>query len=247
MKSNLRISALLFLTLGFLAACRGGNATPGPLVFNPPPWQDGEVHTFRLTDVDGKPAGVATFTFTAGVDDKGEPGWTVERRVDAQGAVETVTTKVGGKGFRPTASLLERTGVDGSTETVDAAYKGAEVLMTLTSRDDVTSLQRVEVPSDVRDSATLPMLVRALPLARNYATRINSFVPIMGILDMVQVRVTGEAEVTAPAGTYRTWVVELALPDVTSTAWVAQEAPFPLVKYYDGRNKGTYELENFQP
>jgi hypothetical protein len=238
---------MLLLTLVFLAACRGGNATPGPLVFNPAPWQDGEVHTFRLTDVDGKPAGRATFTIEAGTNDKGEPGWTIERRVDAQGDVETVTTKVGGKGFRPTASFLERTGPDDGTEMADAAYSGAEVLVTLTSKDGVTSLQRVEVPSDVRDSTTLPVLVRALPLARTYATRINSFVPIMGILDSVQVSVTGEAEVTVPAGTYKTWIVELALPDVASKAWVAQAAPFPLVKYYDGRNKGTYELEEFQP
>ena len=161
--------------------------------------------------------------------------------------METVTTKVGGKGFRPTASFLERADPDGNTESVDAAYDGAEVLMNLTSKDDISSVQRVEVPSDVRENTTLPMLVRALPLARTYATRINSFVPIMGILDSVQVRVTGEAEITVPAGTYKTWVVEFALPDVTSTAWVAQAAPFPLVKYYDGRNKGTYELEHYQP
>ena len=98
------------------AAGRRGRSSSTPA----PPWQDGEVVYFRLTDVDGKPAGVATFAIDAGTNDKGEPGSTIERTVNAQGAVETITAKVAGKAtarLPPTSSA----GIDGSAEWVDAA------------------------------------------------------------------------------------------------------------------------------
>src|SRR5690606_19291096 len=114
--------------------------------------------------------------------------------------------KVGAAGFRPQSSYLERSNAAG-TETVDAQYGGPEVNMELTSRADVMTTQRVEVPSDVREMASLPMIARALPLARGYATQLNGFTPIVGLLDRVTLSVVGDEQVTVPAGTYDTWVV----------------------------------------
>ena len=228
-----------------LAAC-GSQATPVPLLFDAAPWQSGEQHSFALTDVDGKPAGTANFMISAGVDDAGERLWVIERTVDAQGDQETIRVKVEESGFRPHSSYLERSSV-GGTESVDAQYRGSDVDMTLYSKQNIMSVQRMQIPSDARDTATLPMLVRALPLAKGYATELNSFLPIVGLLDRVTVRVTGEEDVTAPVGTYKTWVVEIDMGDSKSKAWVAQVAPFPLIKYVDGRNKGTFELSEFKP
>ena len=99
------ITALLAgLVLALLAAC--SKPTPTGLIFNPAPWQDGEQHTFRLTDVDGNRAGTATFTMTGGTNDTGEAMWSIERVISAQGDTETLTMKVGAAGFRPQSSYL---------------------------------------------------------------------------------------------------------------------------------------------
>ena len=235
---------LAVLALNLLAAC--SRPAPVGLIFNAAPWQTGETHAFRVTDVDGNRAGVATFSMTASVDDAGAATWLLTRTTQTQGDTETITTTVSAAGFRPSSSLLTRTSAAGA-ETVDASYNGPAVEMVLTTRADVQTNQRAEVPSDVREMATLPMLARALPLASDYATQINTFLPVAGLLDRVTLRVVGDEQVTTPAGEYDAWVVTLDTGDAVSRLWIDKAAPYPLVKYIDGRNKATFELESFIP
>jgi hypothetical protein len=215
-------------------------------VFNAAPWQDGEQQVFAVTDIDGRAAGMATFAVNEGQNDNGEPLWVIERAINAQGDQEAITVKVDEQGFRPQSSYLERTNATG-TESVDAQYNRGQVDMTLNTRQNNLSMQRAQIPSDARETVTLPMLVRALPLAKDFATQINAYLPIAARLDRVTIQVLGAEEVTVPAGTFQTWVVELDMGDSQSKAWVAQAAPYPLIKYYDSRNKATFTLTQFQP
>jgi len=237
--AGLAMTAIAMLSL---AAC--SQPTPVPLLFNPAPWQSGEQHAFAVTDIDGKSAGIATYTISDGQNDAGEPLWVIERMVNTQGDQEINTVKVSDAGFRPQSSYLERTSAEGA-ESVDAQYNSGQVDMTLKTRQSNVSLLRAQIPSDARETATLPMLVRALPLAQGYATQINSYLPIASLLDRVTVKVSGEEEITVPAGAYKTWVVELDTGNAQSKAWVAQTAPYPLIQYIDGRNKATFALTQF--
>lgn len=233
---------ILFLFASFIVGC--SQATPVGLVFNLAPWQDGEEHVFRITDVEGRFAGTMRYTMTAGVNDQGQPLWSITRTTLAQGDQEDLTVKVLATGFRPQSSFLERSNAAGR-ETVDAQYNGPAVDMVLTTRADVTTTQRFEIPSDVRESGTLPMIARALPLARNYATRLNAFLPIVGLLDRVTVRVVGDEIIKTTVGDFDAWVVTLDTGNSISRLWIAKDAPHPLVKYIDGRNRATYELESY--
>jgi hypothetical protein len=233
--------AVLLLLLG---AC--SRPTPVPLIFNAAPWQSGEQHVFAITDKDGKPAGTATYTVTGGENDAGEKLWSMERVVNSQGAVETVTVKVSEQGFRPASSYLERTSAAG-TESVDALYTGSQVDLTLITRQNNMSVQRSQIPSDARETATLPLIVRALPLAQGYATQLNSFLPVAELLDRVTVRVAGEEEVTVPAGNFKSWIVELDTGDAVTRMWIAQTPPYPVVKFVEGRNQAEFELAQFRP
>ena len=119
--------------------------------------------------------------------------------------------------------------------------------MLLNTRQNNMTTQRASVPSDARETVTLPMLLRALPLADGYATQINVYMPVAGQLERIDVQVTGEEALQTKAGSFVTWVVELNTRDAQSKAWIAKEAPHVLVKYLDGRNKAILQLTQYQP
>jgi len=233
---------LLLLAVMVLAGC-GGQGTPQPLLFGPAPWPSGEQSTYTLTNAGGQQAGSAVYA----LDSIGANGdaWQLVRTITALGSQETMTITMDAAGFRPQTSQLERVNA-GARETVDATYTSGQVDMTLTTRQNIMTVQREQVPSDARETVALPMLLRALPLAKGYVTQINTFLPVAAQLERITVRVSGEETVQVPAGSFATWTIELDAGDAQSKAWIAQEAPYLLIKYVDGRNKATLELSGMQ-
>jgi hypothetical protein len=226
-----------------LSAC--SQAQPVPLLFQDAPWANGEQHTLSLTDSDGQQVGSAVYTLTSTAGSGGEPLWAFAREINAIGSQEVITVTMDAQGFRPQASRLVRVN-QGAQESVEASYNAGQVDMSLTTRQNVMTVQRAQVPSDSRETVTLPMLLRALPLANGYATQINVYMPIAAQLERIAVQVTGEETVATDAGSFATWVVKLQSRDSESTAWIAKEAPYMLVKYLDGRNNATLELTEYQ-
>lgn len=227
----------LYLTL--LAACSAPD--PQPLLFGDAPWRGGEVSEYRVTDVNGAYAGTARYDLTR----LDEATWSLRRETLAQGTQEIVVVDMSVGEYRPTLATMVRIDSSG-TEQVRTTYSGSQANLELTSKQNVTTQQRVAIPSDARDQRSLVMLARALPLAADYATRLNSFLPIVPILDRVTLSVQGREEVEVPAGTFDAWKVRLDMGDSETLLWVGVDAPHPVVKYVDGRNRGTYELTDFQ-
>lgn len=232
--------ALLFLFVFVLAACTGPEIQA--LRFGAAPWQDGETSAYRITDDNGAVVGTARYVLTA----LGEDGWTIHRDVQAPDAQEQVEVTVDGTGFTPRVATQVRTEPDGVLR-VTTTYSGGQADLVLTNKLDMQSNERVSVPSDARDARTVAMLVRALPLAQGYAARLNSFTPLIPLLERVTVSVAGQEEVQTPAGTFEAWRVELEAGERDSTLWIAVEPPHALVKMMDGTTGGTFELTEFQP
>lgn len=238
----------MLLLLALLLGGCGSSATPQPLIFGPAPWPAGEQSIYSLTDADGQQAGSALFTLSsvagAGQSNAAETddaAWQLVRAITALGSQETMTVTMDAAGFRPQTSQLLRISADGS-ESVDAIYNSGQVDLTLSTRQNIMTVQREQVPSDARETVTLPMLLRSLPLAEGYATQVNAFLPVAAQLERITVRVTGEETLQTAAGSFAVWVVELDAGDAQSKAWIAKEAPYPLIKYIDGRNDATLEL-----
>lgn len=231
---------LLVIFLAMLAGCSQPEIQP--LRFNDAPWQPNEVSSYQLTDINGNYAGIARYDLTRHGDDR----WNLRREINAQGTQEIIAVDMTRSEFRPIESTLIRMARDG-TEVVSAKYSSGQVNMELTTKLNIQTVQRVSIPSDAREQTTMVMLLRALPLAEGYAVRLNVFLPIVGILDRVTVTVLEPAQVTTAAGTYETWRVRMATADSTTEAWVATQAPYPVVKFVDSRNGGTFELSEFQP
>lgn len=231
---------MLALLVLLLAGC--GQPEIQPLVFNAAPWQPNEVSTYQVTDVNGNYAGSARYDLMQMEGDL----WNLRRETNTQGTQEIVTVDMTQTGFRPTQSTLLRIANNG-TEAVSATYGGSEVNLELTTRLNITTYERVSIPSDAREQVTLVMLLRALPLAEGYGVRLNIFQPILGTLDRVTASVEGKEQVTTDAGTFECWWVRMETPDSQTEAWVATQAPYPVVKFIDSRNDGTFELSEFQP
>jgi hypothetical protein len=227
----------------FLLALVAGCSQPDiqPLTFNEAPWQANEASTYQLTDLNGNPAGTARFDLTL----PEGANWNLRREIDAQGTQEIVSVDMSKTGFRPLQSTVMRIAKDG-TEIVKSVYNGSDANLELTTKQNITTMQRVNIPSDAREQATLVMLLRALPLAQGYAVHMNIFLPVVGILDRVTVTVVKQEQVDVPAGSYDTWYVQMKTEDSQTEAWVGTQAPYPLVKFVDSRNGGTFALSEFQ-
>ncbi len=234
--------AVVFILALLMAAC--GGAEPQPLIFGEPVWRSGEISDYQVTDRTGKLAGTAMVTLIAG-NEENPGGWTLRREITA-GQFEVATVLMMGKGYGPVKSYLTRTD-DTGTQKVEAVIDRAQVDISLTTRQGVTTYQRVSVPSDIRDERTLLTIARTLPLAEKYATRINSFLPIVGIVERVAGEVRKRERGTVPAGEYDAWLVEFSPPDRTTQAWIGVDAPHPVVKFIDARSKGLFELTKFLP
>ena len=227
-------------SLFFTLSC--GSAQPQPLIFGEPVWTDGENSAYRVTNREGRIVGTATYQVDRLAQDG---GWTLIREIIDAGVSEQATIEMQPVGYRPVYSHLVRT-FGGGKQVVETQFEGAQVDIALTNRQGAKVYQRVQVPSDIRDERTLLLIMRALPLAQGYATRINSFLPVAGQMERVALQVRRSESVTVPAGPFDTWVVELKANDRTTKAWVAQTAPFPVVKFIDGRSQATFELTGFE-
>jgi len=237
----MRLYCLLLLSLFLLTAC-GATPEPQALRFGAAPWQDGEESTYAVAGNESDTTGSAFFSATSG-----DGLWTLRREITALGDQEITVIETGTEGFRPQSSTLVRLLADGAVEQVRSVYSGTAADLELTTRQKVTTFERFNIPSDTRDQRSLPFLVRSLPLAEGYATRINTFLPITGILERVTVSVISREQVSVPAGSYDAWRVRLDTGDSVSHIWVGVDAPHPVVKFDDGRAGATYELQQFTP
>lgn len=226
-----------------LAAC--GQPDIQPLSFNRAPWRAGESSTYQIT-AQNSVAGTARFDMLQGDHKSNAGGWSLRREIQAQGVQEFFTVEVDQEDLRPSTSILTRISDQGKSSE-QATYNNGAVDIKLTSVMSVTTNHHIDVPSDIRVEPTLVQLVRALPLATGFATRLNSFVPATGLLERITIQVVKDEQITVPAGTFQTWRVELDTGTSKTSIWIGREAPYPLVKYIDGRNEGTFELVEYKP
>ncbi|MBX3002255.1 MAG: DUF3108 domain-containing protein [Caldilineaceae bacterium] len=247
--SSFRVWDLWWMIFAFVAiilvvGCAAPD--PQPLLLGEPVWQSGERSTYRVTNREGNVVGTAQVEITADNDFVAGEGWTFQRQIVDIGVSEAVTVEVQARGYLPTFSATTRTLAQGQ-QVIAATHNQAQIDIALTSAQGSTVYERVNAPSDVRDERTILPLLRTLPLRQGYATFINSFFPLTGFTERLAIRIVRSEQVTVPAGVYNAWLIEARTTDRTTRAWIATEAPYPLVKFVEGRSQGIFELTNFEP
>jgi hypothetical protein len=241
---NLWKIASVFVLIFLTAGC--ASPDPQPLLLGDAVWQSGESSSYRVTNREGNVVGTAQVEIIANGELSESEGWTFQRQIVDVDVSEAVTVEVQARGYLPLFSTTNRTQAQGE-QLIVATHDQAQIDIALTSAQGATVYERVNAPSDVRDERTILPLLRTLPLRQGYATFINSFLPLTGLTERFAIRIVRSEQVTVPAGVYDTWLVEVKTADRTTRAWIAQEAPYPLVKFVEGRSQGTFELTNFEP
>lgn len=231
------VTLTLFLTL---AGCGVGSAEFQSLSVGEAPWTDGEVTLYQITNSAGEDAGQMRITLST-LDSESR---LMQREVGGLFR-ENLEITMKASNLRPIGSHLTRTHNDGE-EQITATYNGSKVNMQFTTKRNVTTDEQVSIPSDSYDYRSIMMLLRALPLENGYATKINGYLPISGSLERMEIIVNRSETVEVPAGSFQTWKVLMNTRSNRSTAWLSAEAPYLLVKYEDGANGATFELQSVE-
>ncbi len=246
MKNVLRVACCV-LTLGLLAAC--WQAELEPLRIGAAPWRAGEAHLFGVTALDGNYAGTARFEVREGNsagNNSAPADWLIRRTTDAQGNLEVFDVTLDSERLRPVQSswvLTNSTGI----ESIQTVIQDGLASMTLTSTQSQIHTEQRTLSSDTYDSYTINLLLRTLPLTEGYVAQLNIFTSLTGVSERATVSIGGLEQIGVPAGTYKTWKIDVLVGQSESNVWIGAESPFPLVKYMDARNGATYELIEFLP
>ncbi len=227
--------------MAVLAGCGGGGSADfQPVRVGEIPWSDSEVTLYQITNANGDDAGQMRISLSD-VDAESK----LMRREIGGAFREDLAIIMKANNLRPIESSLSRPHTDGE-ETIIAVYNGSRVSMQFTTKRNITTDQQASIPSDSYDYRSIMMLLRALPLESGYATKVNGYLPISGALERMELIVNRGETVEVPAGSFETWKVLMNTSSSRSQAWISTEAPYLLVKYEDGSNGATFELQSVE-
>lgn len=240
MKQWSRMALVAGIVLVLLVGC-GGPAVQ-PLVFNPAPWQDGEVTGYVVRDANGAELGAAQWTWRRTAD-----GWTQAYELNLAGRIDRGEVAVGDDlSMRSAWREVGGTRYEAlyATDGITISTTPSTALPSAQDDSGATTAKTLKPVASAIDNDVSLQIQRALPLAAGYATRYTDVIPTTGLTAPVKLTVTAAETVTVPAGAFATWRVELDFGSGKHDAWYGQEAPYPLVKYRNRASGAVFELQS---
>jgi hypothetical protein len=224
--------ALLLPTLCTLllvaAACSDGEDVVTQDIVTNIPWVDGERLEYVAYDDEGEDE-VGTGVLIATLDgDRYELSLAYEgdKSTDKTELVVDATT------VKP---FTQRRDID--TDQDDTLLEGeyndaemvADIKLTVNDGDPQETVRRLE--EHYYDNESSLYLWRTIPFAEDYEASYYAVLLNRESNTTVTLRVTGREQVTVPAGTFDTWVVEIEAGGVKQTAWFSDTSEHWLVQY----------------
>ncbi len=189
-------------------------------VLLPAPWVDGEELTMDIKFATGAKFGAARYRVSSG--HRGDTDtWLLQSHLIA-GTQTWSRTEVEARTFRPLHSRW-KSDVLGKAET---EFSPGSATLTLKGRPEPT---KIDLEGMVYDNEEAIHLMRRLPLAEGYTSRLSIYVSLNGGIVMpIGLHVTARESVTVPAGTFDCFKVEL---NINQTFWYSADAHRYLVKF----------------
>jgi hypothetical protein len=214
-----------------------GSGTPRPLpsaspvAFAPAPWKPGDRTTYNVTTPDGQDAGTATFTIGGEFE-----AATLSANLMVGATQDRYQVGFDGKTFAPVSELRSIVTAQGTIDIRSEFHPGGATIEVIDHNGTVHN--QLTLPDTYYINDQFLTILRALPFAQGYQGSLQ-IVPSQGdpaTLAAV-VTVTGQEDVTTPAGTITAWRVEADFEsgNTTQVIWYSVEDPHYMVKYDTGR------------
>lgn len=214
-----------------------GSGTPRPLpsappvAFAPAPWKPGDRTTYNVTTADGQAAGSATFTLGGEFESA-----SLSADLTVGGTQDRYQIGFDARTFAPVSELRSIVTAQGTVDIRAEFHQGGATIEVIDRNGTVHN--QLSLPDTYYINDQFLTILRALPFAEGYQGSLQ-IVPSQGDPATLTgvVTVTGQEEVTVPAGTITCWRVEAEFERGTTSQvlWYSVEDPHYLVKYNAGR------------
>lgn len=208
-----------------------------PVTFAKAPWAVGEKTTYTVTtSADGQPAGNATYAIGGEFE-----AATVSANLTVGETQDRFQIGFNGTTFAPTSELRSIVTAQGTISIQSEFHAGGATIQVIGPNGTVRHQLTLQDPYYINDQFLI--ILRALPFAQGYQGAL-AIVPSQGNPAAINtvVTVTGQEQITTPAGTFTCWRVtaEYEGADTAQTLWYSADAAHYLVRYDTGRY--TYTL-----
>lgn len=236
------IGLLTIAALVFTMVVRSRRPTPA-LKLGQVPFADGETWQYRIIQA-GSVVGRLTLTMRAGNADGGAT-WVFDSEVrfgdDPTVAPTQVVTVVADAATLVPISTLTKLDLPDGHYDIDVSYAARQATFSAaTPRGPQSGVQ--PLPGATYDNDQLLMLIRALPLAKGYSTKLVCLQTRNIATYAVTVKVDGQEEIQLGDQRVTCWRVTFGIPNGMQTAWY-DTAPSHRLILLDAGAGGVFELE----
>lgn len=227
----MKIRLLTMLLLGAaslaLVAC---SQTPSPAeVGVAAPWPDQEHAVYVIRNQQGTAIGTGDLR----IDREGDVYVLRHLYQLPGGVVDDITMRVRADDLKPIGGHREVTTSQGVT-VIDTTYHDGKLSIKAKTPTGEDKSAEIDVPADAYDNDQALFLWRSLPFADGLKVAYTNIVAANALKPKVTLSVVGQEQVTAPAGEFATWKLEMVAGQQKQHLWYAVAAPHHLVKYDNG-------------
>jgi len=225
-RSLLILPLLAILCLAGAGCCPSAVAT---LTVFQIPWPDEEVTRYTIEDQDGNAMGSGELT----IEKEDDTYLLVQHfHITAEQAVQHITLSVSAADLKP-VSGNQTIQMPGMVASLVTNYSNGQVSVNATVDGDEQSAE-FDIPDDAYDNDEVFFLLRTIPLEVGYSATYTNVVPAYALTPKATVTVVGEEEVTAPAGSFNCYKLELSAAGAVQYMWYGVDEPHYLIKYDNG-------------
>ncbi|MEX1252949.1 MAG: DUF3108 domain-containing protein [Dehalococcoidia bacterium] len=218
----------LGIALLLAAACSDGEDVVTQDIVTDIPWVDGERTEYAVFDDEGEDElGTGVYEATLQGD-----RYLLSLNYEGELSTDESEVVVDATTLKP-LTLHREVHTDTTDQVLDGDYDAEEMVANITLKEDDNDEESTvrRLKEHYYDNESSVFLWRTIPFAEGYEASYHAAVLNLGRNAAVTLRVVDREEITVPAGTFDTWVVEIEAGGAKQKAWFSDSPEHWLVQY----------------